>query len=403
MNPERSLEDSIRLYVESMLARNKQPEGIPMSAPTFGVDEIVEAIDSLVTQNVTMGAKVEKFEQMFADYLGVKHAIMVNSGSSANLLMMSVASNPAYGGRLMPGDEVIVPALTWSTTIWPVIQNHLHPVLVDCDPDTLCIDVDKIEITERTKAICVAHILGNGCDMDALVELAEKHRLILLEDNCESLGTKYKGRQLGTFGAMGTFSFFFSHHITTIEGGMVVTDNDRTADLLRCLRAHGWTRHMHDRSIEKRFDIDPRFMFANIGYSVRPTEIQGAFGIHQLPKLDGFNRERQKTAMKIRSKLAHLPVRFTQPTEGVEHTWFGFPMFCDDREGLMAHLNKMNIDTRPIIAGNMARHPAMELFPWSAGDLSEADRVMDEGFYVGAVMDDVQVDYLAAVIEQYYR
>jgi CDP-6-deoxy-D-xylo-4-hexulose-3-dehydrase len=392
----------IRCSVAAALASNPKPKGIPMAIPTFGEDEIMEAIDSLLSQEVTMGKKVAKFEQMFADYMGVKHAVMVNSGSSANLLMMSAASNPMYGGRLMPGDEVIVPALTWSTTIWPVIQTGHMPVLVDCDPKTLCINIDKIEITPRTKAILCAHILGNGCNMDALTELAKKHNLILLEDNCESLGSKYKGKQLGTIGRMGTFSFFFSHHITTIEGGMIVTDDDNTADILRSLRAHGWTREMHNKP-EQDPNLDPRFTFCNVGYSVKPTEIQGAFGIHQIQKLDEINKKREKASIKIRSNLAHLPIRFTKPEEGVEHTWFGFPIvYPGNRNHLVAHLNQHGIETRPVIAGNIARHPAAKVFPHRCGDLSEADWITDKAFYISAHLDDDKIEYLTKVMCKYF-
>ena len=381
-----------------------------MSAPTFDEDEICEAIESLIRRNVTMGSKVDQFERMFAEYVGSKHAIMVNSGSTANLLIMSAITNPDYEGRLNFGDEVIVPALTWGTTLWPVIQTGCTPVLVDSNIDTLCIDVDQVReaITDKTRAIFVAHILGNAADMDALKNIADEYGLLLIEDACESLGSAYNHQKVGTIGEIGSYSFFFSHHITTIEGGMIVTDNDQTADLLRALRAHGWTRHLYDKSVEKDYpEIDPRFMFCNVGYSVRPTEVQGAFGIHQLNKLEYFNVKRRAVADKLRKELMSLDVMFTVPTQAAHHTWFGFTVILreDCRDDLCKYMAKHLIDTRPIIAGNLARHPALEKFHHRThGDLENAQTVMERGFYIGSHPDmtDQQVSRIARVMKEYF-
>ena len=384
---------------------------IEMSAPTFGDDEINEAIDSLKSKNVTKGKKCAQFERDFAKYIGSKHAIMVNSGSTANLLMLAAITNPIYKDRIFKGDEIIVPALTWGTTLWPIIQMGCMPVLVDCERDTLNIDVDEVRkaITPKTRAIFIAHILGNGCRMDELVALAEERNILLIEDACESLGTTYKGKHVGSIGLMGSFSFFFSHHITTIEGGMIVTNDDELADLLRVFRAHGWTRHKLDRSIEDDYpEIDPRFMFCNLGYSVRPTEIQGAFGIHQLPKLDGFNESRKAVAKMLQAGLGHLSdyIDFTVPSEGVDHTWFGFPILLkeDKRDRLCHHLMERDIDTRPIIAGNLARHPAMYIYPFHAGKLDNADYVMERGIYIGSHPDmtDDDVAYIMKALYEFF-
>ena len=363
-------------------------------------DEIAEAIESLESGNLTMGKKCAQFESDFAQYIGAKHAIFVNSGSTANLLMMSVITNPAY--KHIKG-EVIVPSLTWSTTLWPIIQTGCLPVLVDCDA-TLNIDVDKLEkaITKDTKAIFVAHILGNGCNLDRITELARKHNLILLEDTCESLGVDYKGKKLGTFGLMGSYSFYYSHHITTIEGGMVVTDDDGVADLLRCMRAHGWTRQMYDgHIIENEYpNIDPKFLFANIGYSVRPTEIQGAFGIHQLKKLDKYNEQRKQAYRRLRARLEHLPVEFIEPTEGVDPAWFGFTVLTKHRKALCRLLDENDIPTRPVIAGNLSQHPALELYEYKAGDLSHSQKVMEEGLYIDCFNPDV--DKIGTLFDYFY-
>lgn len=393
---------NIRELVRIGLTLNPTDElSVNMSEPTFGEDEIMESIDSLVRQNVTMGTKVEQFEEDFAKYIGSKHAIMVNSGSTANLLMMAAVTNPDYPSMLKPGDEVIVPALTWGTTLWPVIQMGCIPVLVDCDA-SLNMDVDEVSkaVTTKTRAIFMAHILGNAANVDAIRSIAIENDLLFLEDACESLGTEFEGQKAGTFGNMGSFSFYFSHNITTIEGGMIVTDDDKTADLLRCLRAHGWTRHLKDKSIEYEYpEIDPRFLFCNVGYSVRPTEIQGAFGIHQLKKLDGFNARRKEVSSKLRNGLKDI-VTLVDDNEG--HTWFGFSIIVSGGcEGLRTHLKKNWIDTRAIIAGNLAKHPVMAKFNHKAGDLPVAQYMMDNGFYLTTMLTDSQIDRIIRCIKEF--
>ena len=391
---------------------------VPLNAPTFGTDEVMEAIECLLSQNVTMGDKVKAFEAQFAEYLGVRHAVMVNSGSSANLLVLAAATNPAWSSplRLQAGDEVLVPAVTWSTTLWPVINMGCVPVLVDADPKTLsmCPKAAARAITPRTRAIFLAHILGNACDMQAYKDLAANHNLLLLEDSCESLGTKFRGLPTGRFGLAATFSFFFSHHITTIEGGMITTDDDEFAELLRCLRAHGWTRHMSNRKeIEARYPhIDPRFLFINVGYNLRATEIQAAFGLHQLPKLADFNVRRRQIAHQLLERLQSVrELDFIAPTADTEHTWFGFPVlmkpeFADRHAGFVAHLEKNGIETRPIIAGNLAVQPALQLFPHRlGGPLPGADRIQKTGVYWGShpMMTQKQIDHIANQVLAYFK
>jgi CDP-6-deoxy-D-xylo-4-hexulose-3-dehydrase len=391
---------------------------VPLNAPTFTMDEVMEALDSLLTTKVTMGDKVGRFESQFAQYIGKKHAVMVNSGSSANLLIMAGACNPAWKNslRLQPGDEVLVPAVTWSTTLWPVINLGCVPVLVDADPRTLniCPKAAKAAVTPKTKAIFLAHILGNAADMDAFQALAKEHNLLLLEDSCEALGTKYKGHLTGHFGFATSYSFFFSHHITTIEGGMIVTDDDDFADLLRCLRAHGWSRHMHQREkIEKQYpQFDPRFLFVNIGYNLRPTEIQAAFGLHQLPKLADFNHLRERVAQTWRAAFADIDeLQMIEPTEGVQHTWFGFPVLLrgnatERKAEFIRFLEANGIETRPVIAGNLAEQPALKLFPHRiAGALPGADQIMKSGIYWGShpMMTDAQVQHVATTVRRFFR
>ena len=302
------------------------------------------AIEVLRSSFVTMGRRCAEFEETFANYLGVKNAIFVNSGSSANLLALFALANPesplAKQGKTFrsPGDEVIVPSVTWSTTIWPIVHAGGVPVLVDSDPETLQMNLEAVEnaIGPNTVGICPVHVLGNAVPMPELLSLAKSHGLWVLEDTCEALGTKNEGRFIGTFGDTGTFSFYFSHHITTIEGGMVVTDNDDLAELMRCMRAHGWTRNLKKRnSVEAKYpQIDPRFLFINTGFNLRPTEISAAFGLPQLRKLAGFNRRRAEIADHWSSAFKPLIedslFRPMRTTRGTESTWFGYPIICRD-------------------------------------------------------------------------
>lgn len=396
---------------------------IPLNDSTYNDEEINSAIEVLRSGQLTMGRLCLDFEARFAKKLGVRHAVFVNSGSSANLLAFFALANPwiknNLNGRkpLTPGSEVIVPAVTWSTTIWPIVQAGATPVLVDSDPETLQIDIQQVEkaIGPKTVAICPVHVLGNSVPMAALKKLADKHGLWLIEDTCEALGTKHDGKYAGTIGDMGTYSFYFSHHITTIEGGMIVTENDEMADLFRCLRAHGWTRHMHSKlEVEAKFpDIDPRFMFVNTGFNLRPTEINAAFGIRQIDKLDNFNRVRRKIAESWNDSFAELierkEFRPMRTTAGTESTWFGYPIVCKSqtvRNELRDHLEKCGVETRPVICGNLARQPAFKLIPHRiSGTLHGADEIMDRGLFWGShpVMKNADIDHVTQTVKGFFN
>jgi CDP-6-deoxy-D-xylo-4-hexulose-3-dehydrase len=388
---------------------------IALNESTFGTEEINLAIEVLHSGRVTMGQRCEEFESAFSAYLGSGESLFVNSGSSANLLAFFALANhaaPVRPGkrRFQPGAEVIVPAVTWSTTIWPVIQSGAVPVLVDCDPETLQMDMAAMRaaVTPRTFAVCPVHVLGNMVDMERVLAFASEYQLWVVEDTCEALGSRYKGQPAGTMGDIGTFSFYFSHHITTIEGGMVATRDPELAELIRCLRAHGWTRHLkRRREIEAQYpEIDPAFLFVNIGFNVRPTEINAAFGLVQLRKLDGFNASRKTIAARwtelFRPLIESRLIRPMRATAGADAAWFGYPVVCRDREfrdALQLRLQELNIETRPIICGNMARQPAFAHVPHRiAGSLSGADTIMDCGLLWGAhpMMTAAQVDYVAA-------
>lgn len=365
----------------------------PLSVPLYGAEEVCGALDALLDQQVTAGRRVREFEQKFADFIGSRHAVMVNSGSSANLLALSVLTHGSLPGGLRPGDEVIAPAVAWSTTLAPILQIGCVPVLVDIDPHTLNLRADDLveAISPKTRGIMPVHLLGNPVDMEGVMDIARPRELWVVEDTCESLGSSIGARKVGSFGDFGTFSFYFSHHITTIEGGMLITDDDRLADLARSIRAHGWTRDMANREELERANpwVDPRFLFVNLGYNLRPTEVNAAFGLVQLERLEEFNERRRENARYLVDALSGLShsIRFVSEQEGGRSTWFGFTVMLPDgdtRRALSRHLEARRIETRPIVAGNLAVQPAFRDNPHrTVGSLANATQVGERGLFIG--------------------
>jgi CDP-6-deoxy-D-xylo-4-hexulose-3-dehydrase len=342
-----------------------------------------------------MGAKVRQFEAMFAEYIGVKHAMMVNSGSSANLLALSVLTNPLCPRRLEAGDEVITPAVTWATTVFPILNVGLVPVLVDVDLNSFNLIPQEMEkaITPKTRAVLLVHLLGKPCDMDEIMAIARRHNLIVIEDACEAHGAEYGGRKVGSFGDIATFSFFFSHHITTIEGGMLLTNNDEYSELARALRVFGWIRDLKAKNAiaQQHPEVDPRFLFVNIGYNLRPTEIQGAFGIHQMAKLEGYIKARRDNARYWHENLTRLGqhLLLQHEAEGTRHVWFGYPIMVQPnapfgRKELVGYLEARGVETRPIMAGNIDEQPAMRLVRYrKVGDLPNSRLIHRNAFFFG--------------------
>jgi len=309
------------------------------------------------------------------------------------LLALSILSNPEVENRIKPGDEIIVPAVTWSTTIFPIINVGAVPVLVDIDGDYL-IDINEIKknITDKTKAIFPVHLLGNACDMEEIIKIADENNLFVIEDCCESLGTEYHGKKVGAFGDISTFSFYISHHITTIEGGMLCTDNDMYAELARILRAHGYVRYSFRKEefMKKYPHIDPRFLFVNIGYNFRPTELQAAMGIHQMKKLEEFLKKRKRNAEFLNANLSKYSNFLILPEEkeNIKHSWFCYPITIRknsyfEKKDLTGFLESRGIETRPIVGGNIAEQPVMELFEYRTGNLRYSEYVMRNSFYIG--------------------
>jgi CDP-6-deoxy-D-xylo-4-hexulose-3-dehydrase len=368
---------------------------IPLQVPSYSWEEVYEALDSFFSTWITMGKKVETFEKLFAKYLNIKYATMVNSGSSANLIALSILTNPMFKNRIPNGSEIITPATTWTTTVYPISNVNCIPVLVDVDLDTFNISLDEIEkaITPKTKALMIVHLLGNPCYIKEIMEIAEKHNLYVIEDACEAHGSKVDGKKVGTFGDLGTFSFFFSHHISTIEGGMVVTNNEEYDELARALRVFGWARNMKKFNEYARMYpyIDKRFLFVNVGFNFRPTEIQGAFGIHQIKKLEKFIEIRRKNARYWNKSFEpyseYIMTQKERPK--TRHVWFGYPITIKQgapftKDEMVKYLEEHGIETRPIQVPNIEKQPAIKLIPHKVvGSLKNADYIMQNSFWFG--------------------
>jgi len=374
----------------------------PLSMATYGLEEILEAIDSLCSFRTSMWEKTAAFETAFSNYLGCREAVMVNSGSSADLLLAFSLINPARP-LLAPGDEVLVPAVTWPTQIWSVLMAGLRPVVVDVDPDTLNIDISRAAdvITDRTRAIFLVHLMGNPCDMDAVWDLSRANDLLVLEDACEALGATYKNKKVGALGYGGSFSFFFSHHMTTMEGGMLVCQDAELADHFRALRAHGWIRDQHSqatRTIPSSCQVDARYSFINWGFNVRPTDVQAGFGLRQLERLPIFNRIRERFATCFSEFLSgwHGWLRFPAVNPAARPCWLGIPLMVSKdapfgRDQIVDYLERNGVETRPIVTGSIAHQPVAELFKdIIRTPLPGADDVHHRGFYIG--LSPIQTD-----------
>ena len=384
------LEPIIRHEMAAYPVQSHDPaQGLPLQVTTFGADEVLEALESMLSTYVTMGNKVRAFEAAWAKACHTRHGVMVNSGSSANLLLWAAL---VATGRLQPGDEVLVPAVGWSTTLFPVVQNGLTAVLVDVDPHTLCIDpaAARRAITPKTRAVFPVHLLGCPAPMHQLAELG----LLVLEDACAAHGARWHGEPVGGLGHAGTFSFFFSHHITTMEGGILVTNDDELADAARSLRAHGWIREMQAAPELARAhpDTDPRFLFVTPGYNLRPTELAGAFGLHQLGRLPGFVARRRANHQAWCGLLQRsgLPLSVFPEPEGALHSGFAFPLLIHPdapypRRALLEALERRHIATRSISGGNLARQPATQRLSSVRvpHHLPVADAIHERGFFVG--------------------
>jgi len=372
----------------------------PLVDSSYDNKEVLNCISVLLGGQLTMGPRVKEFESEFAKFVNAPYSIMVNSGSSANLLACSAIVNPARARHLVWGNKVAIPAVCWSTSLWPIVQMGLIPVLVDVDPETLNLSISSLKATIQKhdiKAVMMVHVLGNSTSMNELLSLVKENNLILVEDTCESLDSQYQSKCLGTFGDFGTFSFYFSHHMTTIEGGMIVTKNKEDYDLLKCLRTHGWSREQSNKEeLELMYKhIDPRFLFINMGYNFRPMEIQAAFGLEQIKRLKVMNTCRCENVSILKNafichSLWKNQLQFPRSTTDLKPCWFGFPFLIRrelkvNREKFIRDLMEHGIDTRPIVSGNMALQPAVKMFniDLSMEPFVGAQVIHENGFFIG--------------------
>lgn len=383
-----------------------------LSDETWGKEEL-SAINRVIESNFfSMGKEVKAFEEEFAKKFGCKYAVMSNSGSSANLLAIAAL---VYSGKLNCGDEVIVPAVSWSTTYFPLSQHNLKLKFVDINPNTLNIDIKKLKeaITDKTKAIFAVNLLGNPNEFTELLELCKKKNIILLEDNCESMGAKFNGKQLGTLGLMGTYSTFYSHHLCTMEGGVTVTNDEELYHYLLSIRAHGWTRNLPaDSKIyqKKQDEFYESFNFIMPGYNLRPLEMEAAIGREQLKKLDRIIEQRRENAKYFVEKMQGLNnIRIQQQIQ--ESSWFGFAMilegqFKEKRSELVKILKENEIEVRPIVAGNFTKNEAIKYLNYEiSGELSGADEIHNCGFFVGnhSKSNKENIDFLVSIIESFIK
>lgn len=388
--------------------------------------EMISLVDSALDFWLTAGRYAKQFEEELTKFLGIKYCLLTNSGSSANLLAISALTSPKLGERrLKSGDEVITTACGFPTTVNPIIQNSLIPVFIDVDLGTYNIQVDNIAeaITEKTKAVFIPHTLGNPAELDTIMEIVKKYDLFFIEDNCDSLGSKYKDRYTGTFGHISTCSFYPAHHITMGEGGAVLTNEPLLKKIIASFRDWGrdcWCEPGHDNTCGKRFGwqlgslpygYDHKYIYSHIGYNLKVTDMQAAIGVEQLKKLQGFIEKRKENFRMLCEGLKKYEKWFILPkaTEDSEPSWFGFPLLVREdapftRAEIVNHLEENKIATRMLFAGNITRHPSFKNVNYRIyGDLTNTDRIMNDTFWIGVYpgLTHEMLDYILTVFDEF--
>ena len=392
----------------------------------FDAQELMNAVDASLDFWLTEGRYTEQFSEKIADYLGVENVLLTVSGSSANLLALATLTSEKLGDkRLKPGDEVISVAAGFPATVTPIIQYGLVPVFVDVDQETYNINIEQTKkaITDKTRCIFIAHTLGNPFDLDAIMEIAEEHDLWVIEDNCDAFSSKYKGKFTGTFGHLSTISFYPAHHITTGEGGAVITNDAQLARIVRSFR--DWGRDCYcmggeNNTCGKRFSqqfgnlpfgYDHKYVYSEIGYNLKMTDIQAAIGSAQLDKLDMFGEKRKENFNKHYNIFSKYPQFFSLPkaTEGADPSWFAFIVTVKEgapftRDEITSHLNSKLIETRNLFAGNMIKQPAFVGKNWRIADnLDVTDNIMNNTFFLGTYpgLTDEMFSYIEKIVDEF--
>ena len=398
---------------------------IPVSGKVLGSDDFVNLIDSSLDGWFTSGRYTKEFERSLADFVGVRSALFVNSGSSANLCALSGLTSKKLGERaLKKGDEVLTVAMGFPTTVNPIIQNGLKPVVVDVDLETLDVNVEKLEeaVSSKTKAIMIAHTLGNPFDLDAVQRICKENDLWLIEDSCDALGSTYNGQKTGSFGDTASVSFYPAHHITTGEGGAVFVKSPLVKKQVESFR--DWGRDCYcdtgcDNTCKKRFEwqlgdlplgYDHKYIYSHIGYNLKATDMQAALGLSQLSKLEKFIAKRKENFNYLKENLKGVEgLMFTSPTKNSDPSWFGFPMTLDpkipiSREDLLRFLDSRKIGTRLLFAGNILKQPAYKDIDFRVvGELENTDIIMNRSFWVGVYpgLTKQMLDYVIESISDY--
>ena len=353
-------------------------------------EDIIAGLETLLSGRITMSKITKDFEQKFSKYIGSKHALMVNSGSSANLLAVYSSINPKNRNRLKQNDECLIPAICWSTSLWPIVQAGLKPKFVDVKLNSFNLDLNKLEkkITSKTRAIMAVHVLGNSTEMSELMHIVKKYNLTLIEDTCESLGSTYNNKYLGTFGKFGSYSFYVSHQLIAGEGGMLVCNNSEDYKIAHTLRAHGW-----DRGLKSKKNTE--FNFINSGFNLRPLDLTAAIGLSQLKRLSKSIKVRSSNRDRIvdsiyNSKKWNNQLSFLKPQKKLKPSWFGIPILLSKKltkykKQYLKKLNQQGIETRPIISGNFLNQPSIDLYKLNSKKekFPIAQDIENRGFFIG--------------------
>ena len=375
----------------------------PLIDDAFSTTDILKGVEVLLSGQLTMSDITKEFEYEFAKYIGTKYALMVNSGSSANLLAAFALVNPRKKKFLKKNDEFLIPVLCWSTSLWPLIQAGLKPKFVDVDINNFNMDMNefKKKITNRTKAIMAVHVLGNSTRIGEIAKVAKSKNIFLIEDTCESLGAKYKGKYLGTFGDFGTYSFYYSHQMTSGEGGMIVCNSKKDYELIYSMRSHGWARKSQTKK-----NKDTSFSFINSGFNLRPLDISAAIGLNQFKRLNSMIKIRIENREKIINKLINSPLwndqfSFLSITKYVKPSFFGLPIlinkkFLSKKNFFFNFLNKKGIETRIIISGNFVNQQSVKIYNLNSKKefFPKAQEIENRGFFIGLHPKAISVETL---------
>jgi CDP-4-dehydro-6-deoxyglucose reductase, E1 len=401
---------------------------VPVSGKVFDEQELVKLVDSSLDFWLTTGRYAAEFEQRFADWIGVKHCLLVNSGSSANLVALTALTSPKLGDkRLQPGDEVITVAAGFPTTVNPIFQNQLVPVFLDINLSTYDIDTNQLEaaLSDRTRAIMVAHTLGNPFNLEAIMAFAQKHDLWVVEDNCDAVGSVYQGQKTGTFGHLSTVSFYPAHHMTMGEGGAVLTSDSRLKKIVESVRDWGrdcWCPPGIDNTCNKRYGwqlgelpdgYDHKYTYSHVGYNLKMTDMQAAVGVAQLDKLPDFIEKRRYNFEFLHQNLQDLQDVLTLPAKAPnsEPSWFGFLLSVKadapfTRNQLVQHLEEQRIGTRLLFGGNLVRQPAYKDLNYRVvGNLANTDQVMESAFWLGLFpgLTEEMLTYIVSTLRSFVR